>query len=325
MYNIYIYKLRDGDKFLLCPHFTTHVDDNVEVQMSAFLYQEIVETNPIASFHRVEEGLLGWQVDAFVHTYMHRYGIENVRGGRYNRWDLTDAQKDEISDAIKFFAFDLGDQEIKINKYCEYVKMNDDEVTLKNKIHSYELLAKDRQRFAIDRNIIFELNWLQRIIETPVEKFLEVQIRYTTLMQALSKVFAQFEREIEDATCKLPNKNICALVFSKPYTFFDCRVIPSEREHGYYTLEDSKRHVFNLQGSGTSEDLKQSTPAVCGFKSSPVYKVDEDVLLPDVIKAFELAIYTLINREDEISFEMESIDIEELRDRLFLRELAVPL
>lgn len=281
MYNIYIYKLRDGDKFLLSPHFATHVDDNVEVQMSAFLYQEIVETNPIKSFHHVEEGLLGWQVDAFVHTYMHRYGIENVRGGRYKRWALTDAQKDEISNAIKFFAFDLGDLRIKINKYCEYVKMNDDEVALKNKIHSYELLAKERQRFAIDRDIVFELNWLQRIIQTPIEKFLEVQIRYSTLMQDLSKVFRQFEREIEDARDKLPNKNICPLVFSKPYTFFDCRVIPTEREHTNY-------------------------------------KIGEDVLLSDVIKSFELAIYTLINREDEIAFETESVDIQELRDRLFI-------
>ena len=31
---------------------------------------------------------------------------------------------------------------------------------------------------------------------------------------------------------------------------------------GFYTIEDLKRHVVNLQGSGTSEDLKQSTPAV---------------------------------------------------------------
>jgi hypothetical protein len=30
---------------------------------------------------------------------------------------------------------------------------------------------------------------------------------------------------------------------------------------GVYTLEDLKRHVFNLQGSGTSEDLKHSTPS----------------------------------------------------------------
>jgi hypothetical protein len=281
MFNIYIYKLRDGDKFLLCPHFTTHVDDNVEDQMSAFLYQEIVETNPIANFHHVEEGILGWQVDGFVHTYMHQYGIENVRGGRYNRWTLTDAQKDEISNAIKFFTSDLEEQEIKKNKYCDYVKMYDDEVVLKNQIHSYELLSEKRKRFAIDREIVYELNWLQRIIQTPVDKFLEVQIRYSALMRSLSKVFEQFEREIEDANDKIDNKNICKLVFSKPYTFFDCRVIPAERTHTNY-------------------------------------KVEEDVLLPDVIKAFELAIYTLINREDEIAFEMDLVDIQELRDRLFL-------
>jgi len=37
-----------------------------------------------------------------------------------------------------------------------------------------------------------------------------------------------------------------------------------------YTIEDLKRHVLNLQWSGIGNDLKQSTPAVCRFKSSPV-------------------------------------------------------
>jgi hypothetical protein len=37
-----------------------------------------------------------------------------------------------------------------------------------------------------------------------------------------------------------------------------------------YTIEDLKRHVLNLQMSGIGNDLKQSTPTGCGFKSSPV-------------------------------------------------------
>jgi hypothetical protein len=37
-----------------------------------------------------------------------------------------------------------------------------------------------------------------------------------------------------------------------------------------YTIEDLKRHVLNLQRSGIGNDLKQSTPTGCGFKSSPV-------------------------------------------------------
>jgi hypothetical protein len=32
----------------------------------------------------------------------------------------------------------------------------------------------------------------------------------------------------------------------------------------------SGRTVFNLQRSGIGNDLKQSTPTGCGFKSSPV-------------------------------------------------------
>ena len=37
-----------------------------------------------------------------------------------------------------------------------------------------------------------------------------------------------------------------------------------------YTVEDLKRHVLNLQLCGIGDDFKQSTPAVCRFKCSPV-------------------------------------------------------
>jgi hypothetical protein len=38
----------------------------------------------------------------------------------------------------------------------------------------------------------------------------------------------------------------------------------------FYTVEDLKRHVLNLQLCGIGDDFKQSTPAVCRFKCSPV-------------------------------------------------------
>jgi hypothetical protein len=38
----------------------------------------------------------------------------------------------------------------------------------------------------------------------------------------------------------------------------------------FYTVEELKLHVLILQRSGIGNDLKQSTPPGCGFKSSPV-------------------------------------------------------
>jgi hypothetical protein len=40
--------------------------------------------------------------------------------------------------------------------------------------------------------------------------------------------------------------------------------------YALYTIEDLKRAVLNLQRSGIGNDLKQSTPTGCGFKSSPI-------------------------------------------------------
>jgi hypothetical protein len=265
----------------LCPHSANN--ENVEQNFSAFLYQEIVRDNPRLELdHFVMESCVDWQVDALVHTYMHQHGIENVRGGRYKSWTLSDTEKEEISDAIKYYAFELEEQKSKRERFHKYLQMNNDITSLKNAILVYETLCETRRSYQIDRSIIHELNWLLSVIQTPEKKFLRIIERYNSLMVALGNVFKQFEREIPDAKSKL-DVPICELVFSKPFTFFDCRVIPSEREHSNYNFES-------------------------------------DTAIGDVVKGFELAIYTLINREDEIIFEMEQIDVQELRDRLFIAE-----
>ena len=274
--NIYIYRLQHGYKFLMVPGFSIHDEDH---NSSAFLYPDIVQTNPIVILHHTEYNVMDWQIDGLVHKYMHEHGIENIRGGRYKHWELTEAEKDEISNAIKFFTFDFDEQKSKRDKYCEYVKMNNDITSLKNALYKHETFMKERERYRIDRNIIHELNWLVSIIKNPVDKFLPISHRYNDLMTALSKVFKQFVREFEDAREKM--QLICELVYSKPYTFFDCRVIPSERKHSKY-------------------------------------KYEEDTMLDAVLKGFELAIYTLINREDETIFEIECFNIQELKDRLFI-------
>jgi hypothetical protein len=255
--------------------------DDEEHNLSAFLYPEIVRTNPIVTLHHIEYNVIDWQIDGLVHKYMHEHGVENIRGGRYKHWELTEAEREEISIAIKFFAFDLDEQKSERDRFNEYKQMNNDATSLKNALYKHETLAKERERYRIDRNIIYELNWLVSIIKNPVEKFLPISDRYNALMTALSNVFKQFEREIEDAREKI--QIICELVYSKPYTFFDCRVIPSERKHSKY-------------------------------------KYEEDTMLDAVLKGFELAIYTLINREDETIFEIEYFNVQELKDRLFIAE-----
>ena len=107
-------------------------------------------------------------------------------------------------------------------------------------------------------------------------------------MGDLGNVYEHFLKEIDNAitlikTIVNPDVPICDLYFKRPYTFFDKRVILEEREHGKYDLES-------------------------------------DAVLPFVIKVFELAIYTLINREDEAIFERDLIDLQENKDKLFIKK-----
>ncbi len=70
----------------------------------------------------------------------------------------------------------------------------------------------------------------------------------------------------------------------KPDLFFDSRVLPYERNHVHY-------------------------------------EATHDDKLEPMIKSFELAIYTMINREDETLFDMEQVNIQEEIDCDILRQL----
>jgi hypothetical protein len=280
--------LEDG-KRLLCANARLDVDSRTDAFLDACLYQEIVANNPIVCLEEIEFDVREWQVDAFVHLQMHKHGIEQVRGGRYRNIVLSNSEKDEISNAIKFFAYDLLEQEARKVKFQEFMQEPLDADLINQNIQTY-LKAEDiRKRFEINRGIIDELDWLLQIIKTPDQHFVSrVSGRYSKLMRDLGNVYEHFLKETDNATQLVktivkPDVPVCELYFQRPYTFFDKRVILEEREYGKYDCES-------------------------------------DAILPIVIKVFELAIYTLINREDEAIFERDLIDLQENRDKLFIKE-----
>ena len=75
-------------------------------------------------------------------------------------------------------------------------------------------------------------------------------------------------------------------IYSRPDIFFDSRVLPYERT------------VWN-------------------------YNVDNDTKLNEVIKKFELAIYTMINREDEVLYDLEQINIDDIQYKYYMQQLLV--
>jgi hypothetical protein len=281
-YNIYVYELNNG-KYLLYPRVISNYD-NFCAGEAAFVYQEIVKNNPIKRLIHTQNGLKSWQIDGFVHTYMHNHGIENVRGGRYNTLELS--EKEEISKAIKYFTYGLEEQEQRVYQYYDYIDtIVHDPDNYKEKINNYEKTDMERKRFEIDRTIIYDLNWLVRSIETGVDKFFEIKDDYYKLMDRLSLIYKQYLNVVEDAKSKIDglSKGLCKLFFEKPYVFFDGRIIKRERELHNYDFKTDKQ-------------------------------------LDCVIKVFELAIYSLINREEELYFDLNQIRINENKDKLFILE-----
>jgi len=288
-YNIYVYELKDG-KQLLYPK--VELDNDVfGMNECAFVYQEIVRNNPIIRVNHIEEGVESWQIDAYVHTYMRKYGVANVRGGRYNTLELSESTKSEISEAIKFFSYGLEEQHQQVYQYqdCrENIRYGID--YYRSCIDTYEKLDLERKKYEIERTIAYDLNWLNRIVAKGGVKFFEIKDKYEILMTTLSNIYEQYLNACEDATEKIDqihklydNCAKCEVFYKNPCTFFDSRVIQEERDHNKYIYES-------------------------------------DTAFKCVIKIFELAIYSLINREDELIFDLNQILIKDARDKLFILE-----
>lgn len=286
-YNIYVYELKNGKK-LLYPKISNNRDtiDNCNSDECAFLYQEIVKNNPIVRLNHIKQKIIYWQIDACIHIYMQMYGMENVRGGRYNTLVLSESAKNEISESIKYFAYGLEDQDRQIYQYYEHKDNLDFEIDYyRENVELYERTDLERKRYEIDRTIIYDLNQLIRIIQNGGMQC--VDAKYYKLMEQLSQVYKQYINVVEDSRDKIrslsKNCTVTELFFNVPYVFFDSRVIKREREMHNYDYELDKSLIY-------------------------------------VIKVFELAIYTLINKEDEFIFELLQIDLQENQDKLFILE-----
>lgn len=280
--SIYVYLLKDG-KLLI-----SSCEDK---DACSFLYQEIVKNNPIVDIYAtVGHHFHGWEFESYVLKYMQKMGIDNVRGGRFNKLVLSESTKNEIFDSIKYFVDGQEEEEARVQKYYTYKSSLLSPDVYRENINKYNTIEEKRKKYEIDRNITYELNWLLKIIENNNTYFFDIITKYDSLMKNLAKVYNQYLNVVENAENHIiqihnsyDNCVKCNLFFEKPYVFFDQYVIENER------LKKSK--ILNLKKH-----------------------------LECVVKIFELAIYNLINREDELIFELNQIDLKENIDKLYLCE-----
>lgn len=288
-YNVYVYELKDG-KYLLCPKVALD-NNNFGINESAFVYQEIVRNNPIVRVIHIQEDVESWQIDGYVHVYMRKYGVANVRGGRYDTLELSESTKSEISNAIKFFSYGLEEQTQRVYQYHDCRENLERDIDhYRDCVAMYDKLDAERKKYEIDKTIAYDLNWLKQIVEKGYTPFFEFKDKYYKLMGRLANIYEQYLNSDEDAQAKIDsihrqydNCAKCEIFYNSPCIFFDSRVIHEER-------------------------IKNN------------YKYESDIQFKCVISTFELAIYSLINRENELVFDLSQIGIKEIKDKLFILE-----
>jgi hypothetical protein len=282
-YDVYIYRLTNST-YVIYPAIDTVNPENE----CRFAYWEWFGCADIECLVLIRQNVEGHQIDGIVHQYMHEHGIEKVRGGKYVARHLADSVKEIISESIKYFTYEAEKITTVAKKYtAEFTDIDTNLVEVQYKI--YNELETQRKNCAIDHSLVEELEWLAKIIREPVRPFFDIETRYYRLMKELGRLYEKYIQMVEDAprligtlykkySKQIETMGLVLIVeeqLRNPVLYFDSRVIWEER--------------------------MRETPA---FNS-------RDELVLDI---FTLVIYTFINREDELLFEISYIDIEHIRN-----------
>ena len=80
------------------------------------LYRDTIKTHQILKIQESYWNEMPRNVDGIVISHMHYHGIEKVRGGSFSKAVLSAAEKEHISDRIKFMFYDLEENATKTNE-----------------------------------------------------------------------------------------------------------------------------------------------------------------------------------------------------------------
>lgn len=242
------------------------------------LYRDTIKTHQILKIQESYWNEMPRNVDGIVLSHMHYHGIDKVRGGSFSKAVLSAAEKEYISDRIKFMFYDLEENATKTNEIHNF----------KNEFekHPIENLQKMLNQLNVEitemkQAHLNSINYYPKATPEDVDRlmylvktardpnrnwqFLNILPNYSGIMDRLQLTYKQYTRYIEDAAYNLDkiSNNLNNIYYEVPRLYFDSRVIESER--------------------AKNKDDKNS---------------DEKMF-----KAIELMVYTLINRSDEFKFD----------------------
>jgi hypothetical protein len=285
MQELYLYILQlENDKILLHISSNNNLDNEYLFLQCQIIYEFAKENKPITTMDIMKLSTL-LEADYYVKRYMLFYGIENVRGGSYmnkeiqpdvykfleNELLLDSIEIDEDSDIFSQIYYKYSQyNERQLEKEKEFLKNQIDYMNSKQTF--YDSLCNSLKihnlSFSIRQDIFTELDWMKNIIHSnSFEKLDNIQIyRYRTIL----KIFEQIKKTFLKLNEKLPDLE--PIIFlQNPCTIFDTFYY-----HRLNIPEFTDKQVENLMEVADS-----------------------------VLSKFEYMSYFIINRMDEIEYDLK--------------------
>lgn len=289
VYTVYVFLLKNGWRFLYPKNRNIEVgsvsDLMTEFQYSCELFGDDYRAVELLRTHN---DVASYNINGLVLHYMHIYGVEHVRGGKYFKTALSFENKNEISDMIKYFSDELQEQEEKTNRFhtyvTEYSELNNDQMWKeRNKIDkillSYHKTKNQCEKLKSVRGGYFgNHEWLKQICDNPssVEgHFITIDLMHTTSkIQEVYYLYGTHFENADETIESLKKKHPCAknINFLTNFTTFFERIILDHDEY-YRTF------------------------------------------LPYIFDVIDLTYYSIINRIEELEFDCRQINYTENVER----------
>ncbi len=282
LYDIYVFKSCSRDscasRFYLYPEKRCdNVDDNflyIKQRVScSFLYRLENET---LEFHEKIEMVKETEIDGQVIYWMSKEGIDHVRGGSFADQVLSNFTKEYISKQIKFMNYDLEKNAELVDRLHSMKNAGAtfsllDTLQIKVKIDKYKITQEKIAKYYPVVSIE-DLNWLRSKIDTCLNGEWHFLEITAQYDKLIEKMKTLYKQYMEYHYCEEQNM---PSVSSAHYVYLN-------NPHFYF----DSRVIANEK------------------MNSKVQNDDE------MFKTYELMIYTLINRTDELKFEIHDFDIE---------------
>jgi hypothetical protein len=288
MQELYLYILQlENDKILLHISSNNNLDNDYLFLQCQIIYEFAKENKPIKTMDIMKLSTL-LEADYYVKRYMLHYGIENVRGGSYINKEIQPAVYKFLENELLLDSIELDeDSDIFSQIYYKYSQFNETQLQkekdflktqleyMKSKQIFYNSLCNSlkihnlNSNFSIRQDIFTELDWMKNIIHSnSFEKLESSQIyRYRTI----SKIFEQIKQTFLKLNEKLPDFE--PIIFlQNPSTIFDTFFY-----HRINIPEFADKQIENLTEVADS-----------------------------VLSKFEYMSYFIINRMDELEYDLKS-------------------